>query len=97
MRTIVELPAFTKQAMAIWNESEYEVFTFWLAKNPDAGDLIPGAKGARKVRWGRAGSGKSGGVRVIYYHLAARELVVLAAIYAKSDKENMPAHDINKL
>jgi mRNA-degrading endonuclease RelE of RelBE toxin-antitoxin system len=97
VRTIIELPAFSKQARAIWSEPEYEAFTFWLAQNPEAGEVVPGTRGGRKVRWTRAGSGKSSGVRVIYYHLTAREQVLLVAIYTKSDKESLPAHDINKL
>jgi plasmid stabilization system protein ParE len=97
MRTLIELPTFSKQAKAVWNESEYEAFTFWLAQNPDAGEVVPGTRGGRKVRWGRAGSGKSAGVRVNYYHLLEREQVLLVAVYAKSDRENLPAQDISKL
>jgi hypothetical protein len=97
MRTLVELPAFRKQAEAIWNEAEYEAFTFWIAQNPEAGDVIPGTRGARKVRWSRVGTGKSGGARVVYYHLAAVEQIVLMALYAKATRENMPAHEIRKL
>jgi hypothetical protein len=60
MRTLVEYPTFTKQAKAIWNEDEYNAFTFWIAQNPEAGEVIPGTHGVRKVRWSRAGTGKSG-------------------------------------
>jgi hypothetical protein len=91
MRTLVEYPAFIKQAEALWNEDEYNAFTFWIAQNPEAGDVIPGTRGARKVRWNRAGSGKSGGARVIYHYFAAAEQIVLMAIYAKAARENMPA------
>jgi hypothetical protein len=97
MRTLIELPAFSKQADTLWNEAEYEAFTFWLSQNPEAGEVIPGTRGARKVRWSRAGSGKSGGARVIYYHLAASEQIILAALYAKAARENLPAHAIRKL
>jgi hypothetical protein len=97
MRTIIELPGFSKQAEAVWNEAEYEAFTFWLAQNPEAGDVVPGTRGGRKVRWKRAGSGKSGGARVIYYHLIAREQLLLVAVYAKAERENLLAHQINKL
>jgi hypothetical protein len=97
MRTLVEYPAFSKQAEALWKEDEYNAFTFWIAQNPEAGDVIPGTRGARKVRWSRAGTGKSGGARVIYYHFAAAEQVVLMAIYAKATRESMSAHEIRKL
>jgi hypothetical protein len=97
MRTLVELPTFRKQAEALWSEDEYNAFTFWIARNPEAGNVIPGTRGVRKVRWGRAGTGKSGGARVIYYHFAAAEQIVLMAIYAKAARENMSAHEIRKL
>lgn len=96
MRTIVELPAFVKQAKAVWSDAEYEDFTFWLANYPEAGDVIPGTGGARKVRWSRAGSGKSSGARVIYYYLAEAGQIVLVAVYGKADRENMPAHEVRK-
>lgn len=96
MRTIIELPAFIKQAKAVWSDAEYEDFTFWLANHPEAGEVIPGTGGGRKVRWNRAGSGKSSGARVIYYHLAEAGQIILVAVYGKAARENMPAHEIRK-
>lgn len=58
MRTVIETPTFQKQAEKVWTEAERLGFIDWIAANPEAGDVIPGADGARKVRWGRAGSGK---------------------------------------
>ena len=63
MHTVVETAEFQKQAKAVWSDAKREAFI----ANPDAGDVIPGADGARKVRWGRAGKGKRGGVRVILF------------------------------
>jgi plasmid stabilization system protein ParE len=97
MRTLVELPGFTKQAAAVWSEAEYEEFTLWLAQNPDAGVVVPASRGARKVRWKRESSGKSAGARVIYYHLVAAEQIVLVAVYAKSGTANIPANKILNL
>ncbi len=71
-------------------------FIDWIAANPTAGDVIPGAEGARKVRWAVAGRGKRGGARVIYFHLGADELVLLIAVYTKSVQANLPAHKITK-
>src|ERR1700738_736944 len=42
-------------------------FVDFIARNPEAGDLVPASGGVRKVRWGRQGSGKRGGVRIIYF------------------------------
>ncbi len=98
MRTVIETPLFEKQAAAIWSEDEYNAFTFWIACNPDDGDVIPGTvPAARKVRWKRRGTGKSGGVRVIYYHLYEDGAVLLLTAYAKNERETIKADKINKL
>jgi hypothetical protein len=67
VRTVIEIPTFKKQADAIWTTHEREAFIDFIAENPDAGDVIPGADGARKVRWQRQGAGNRGGARVIYF------------------------------
>lgn len=75
-------------------EDERDEFAAFLAKNPEAGDVIQGTGGLRKVRWGRAGSGKSSGVRVIYFtHNAAGE-IVLILLYAKSGRDLMSAKQL---
>lgn len=96
MRTVVETPTFQKQAEKLWSEGERLEFIAWIAEHPEAGDVIPGAEGARKVRWQRQGVGKSGGVRVIYFNLPADEVLLLVAVYAKSARENLLPKDIRK-
>ena len=66
-------------------------FVAWIAANPTAGEVIPGADGARKVRWALPGQGKRGGARVIYFNLTEREIVLLVALYAKNAKTRRPA------
>ena len=69
----------------------------FIAARPDAGDLVPGSGGCRQVRWSRPGMGKSGGVRVVHTtRLSAGELVLLV-IYAKSARENIPAHVLRQI
>ena len=96
MRTVVETPTFQRQASEIWSEDERLDFITWISKNPLAGDVIPGAEGARKVRWSLQSKGKRGGVRVIYFNLSAQGVVYLVAIYKKSERENVNAHDLKK-
>ncbi|MCK2097263.1 type II toxin-antitoxin system RelE/ParE family toxin [Thauera aromatica] len=96
MRTVIETPTFQKQADKLWTEGERLDFITWVAEHPEAGDVIPGAEGARKVRWQRQGAGKSGGTRVIYFNLAADEVLLLVAVYAKSARENLLPKDIRK-
>ena len=97
MRTVIETPTFQKQAGKLWTDDERMAFIDWIAENPLVGDVIPGADGARKVRWSRAGSGKSSGVRVIYFNLAKQEVVLLVAAYAKADRTTMLPADIKKV
>lgn len=97
MRTVIETPTFQKQASKLWSKDERLAFIDWIASNPLAGDVIPGAEGARKVRWSRAGSGKSGGARVIYFNLTEEEVVLLVAVYAKADRSNMGPAEISKV
>ncbi|MCU0809381.1 MAG: DNA-binding protein [Candidatus Contendobacter sp.] len=97
MRTVVETPTFQRQASEIWSEDERLDFITWISKNPLAGDVIPGAEGARKVRWSLQSKGKRGGVRVIYFNLSAQDVVYLVAIYKKSERETMNAHDLKKV
>lgn len=96
MRTIIETPTFQKQADKLWSEDERLAFIGWIAANPQAGDVIPGAEGARKVRWSRTETDKSGGVRVIYFNLTEEEVVLLVAIYPKADRSNMTPSEIRK-
>lgn len=96
MRTVIETPTFQKQADAIWSTREREAFIDFIAENPDAGDVISGADGARKVRWQRQGTGKRGGVRVIYFHLVGDEVVLLVVVYAKAGRANVKPRDIKR-
>ncbi len=97
MRTVIESPTFQKQAAKLWTDDERQEFIDWIAVNILSGDVIPGTDGARKVRWSRAGSGKSGGTRVIYFNWSEQGVVYLVAVYAKSDRANMLPDDIKKV
>ena len=78
MLTIIESELFTKLWPDYWTEEERGAFMSYLANNPDAGAVIPGPEGCRKVRWSMDGRGKSGAVRIIYIaQLASGALVTL--------------------
>ena len=94
MFTVVETAMFSRLWPAYWSEEERGAFAVHLAGHPDAGDVIRGTGGLRKVRWSRAGSGKSGGVRIIYFVLNEAGELVLLMIYAKSERDNMTAKQL---
>ena len=89
MFTIVETSLFQKQWPAYWTEEERGEFAAELAVSPEAGAVIKESGGIRKIRWKRNGTGKSGGVRVIYFTKNEAEEVVLLLIYAKSEIDNI--------
>jgi hypothetical protein len=87
--TVAETALFMRQAEAVWDDAEREAFVEYIARNPEIGDVIPETGGVRKVRWVRAGTGKRGGARVIYfYHDASRPLYLLM-VYAKARQEDL--------
>ncbi len=65
--------------------------------HPQAGSLVPGSGGVRKLRWAIAGKGKRGGVRVIYYYKKRDNEVWMLTIYGKSQVENIPAHALRQI
>lgn len=89
MLTVVETSLYRQQWPLYWTEEERGAFAAFIAERPTAGDVVPDSGGIRKVRWGRAGSGKSGGVRVIYFTRTAVCEVVLLMLYAKSKTDNL--------
>ena len=75
----IETPVFRRQVRELLSDEAYSAFQWYMALNPEAGDVIQGTGGLRKVRWSVAGGGKRGGVRVIYFHVAAQAEVRFAA------------------
>src|SRR3954447_17616694 len=87
--TVVELPIFQRLARAVWDAAECAAFVDYIARNPEAGDVIPETGGVRKVRWRRQGSGKRGGTRVIYFYHDPQRPLFLILVYAKAQREDM--------
>ena len=89
MRTVAETPIFQRYAAEVWRTSEREQFISFIAANPEAGDLVRGSGGCRKVRWSTSGQGKSGGARVIYFN-ADDATIWLLIVYKKAKFDNLP-------
>lgn len=97
MLTVIESPLFSKLWPDYWSEEERGEFAAFIANSPEAGDVVPGSGGCRKIRWSRPGVGKRGGVRVIFTARLARGAVVLLVIYAKSARDSISAHVLRKI
>jgi mRNA-degrading endonuclease RelE of RelBE toxin-antitoxin system len=87
----IESAVFTKQVQELLSDESYAEFQHYLAQCPEAGDVIRETGGLRKVRWSVPGRGKSGGVRVIYYHVSAQGQIRLLVIYRKGIKGDLNA------
>lgn len=97
MFTVVETILFQRQWPMYWTEKERDAFATYVAEYPDTGDVVPESGGIRKVRWGRAGAGKSGGVRVIYFVRTMAQEVVLLTLYAKSKTDNITGAKLKEI
>lgn len=97
MYTVMETPAFQAMAARVWDLQTHFAFVDFIARNPLAGDVIPGSGGVRKVRWQACGRGKRGGVRVVYVNQLADGEVVLLAVYAKNDRADLPLQTVKRL
>ena len=97
MQTIIETPEFLVWAKAVWTDEEREDFIDWITDNPQAGDVIPHTTGLRKVRWTRAGMGKRGGARVIYFIQQPHGEILLLLVYAKAKFDNIRPEILKKL
>ena len=87
----VESKIFTKLLPDYLSDEEYRGLQNHLALYPEAGDLIKGTGGIRKVRWAQGGKGKSGGVRVIYYWQTAEDEIYFLTLYSKGEATDLTA------
>jgi hypothetical protein len=94
---VVETGPFRRHAAEVWSDSEREEFIDAIARDPQAGAIMQGTGGVRKLRWGRAGIGKSGGVRVIYYYHDEDAPIFLLTVYPKGQKDNLSKVEQNAI
>ncbi|MBZ0158273.1 MAG: type II toxin-antitoxin system RelE/ParE family toxin [Alphaproteobacteria bacterium] len=94
---IVETPIFTKRIQELISAEEYRIFQTHLVNRPDAGKIISGSGGLRKLRWSASGHGKSGGIRVIYYWLISKNVILLLYAYPKSEQGDLTTDQLRQL
>jgi len=97
LNTIAELPAYSSFADKHLSKEERQAIIDYLAEHPKAGDVMQGTGGVRKLRWGKGGRGKSGGVRVVYYFHDERLPLYLLTLFAKNEQSNLTARERNLL
>jgi hypothetical protein len=97
MYTFIELPIFSRYAADYFSDDELAQLQIALSKNPKQGDVVQGTQGVRKLRWSRPGSGKRGGVRILYYVQDSQGRIWLLTVYAKSAQENIATSTLNAL
>jgi len=69
----------------------------YLSENPDAGDVIQGTGGLRKLRWALPDSSKSGGARILYLDIVIKERIYMIDLFAKNEKENLTKAEKNNM
>ncbi|MGA2189799.1 MAG: type II toxin-antitoxin system RelE/ParE family toxin [Steroidobacteraceae bacterium] len=93
----IETPVFTKQVVEALTDEQYGLLQGSLVTRPDAGDLIRGSGGIRKLRWALPGRGKRGGVRVIYFWRVSESQILMLTMYAKNERTDLTAAQVKQL
>ncbi len=94
---IIETPLFTERIQQFLSDEEYRQLQQQLVARPDAGKLIPGSGGLRKLRWAMGGHGKRGGLRIIYYWAKASDQILMLFVYPKPEREDLTPAQLRML
>lgn len=97
MFEFIETPFFTKAVSRYLEDDEYARLQNHLNEQPEAGAIVPGSGGVRKLRWGSKDRGKRGGLRVIYYLRGTQGEIWMLTVYGKNVRESIPAHILRKM
>lgn len=94
---IIETPIFTKLIQKLTTDDEYRLLQTELANRPDAGKIIPGSGGLRKLRWSAGGHGKRSGIRNIYYWFVPQNIILLLYAYPKNEQDDLTPEQLRQL
>jgi hypothetical protein len=98
VQTVIETNAYLAAAKAAgMSDEEREELVTYLAKNPDAGEIMVGTGGCRKLRWKRPRTGRSGGYRVVSYYGGTEVPLFLLTVFAKTERANLSRAERNAL
>lgn len=93
----IETSRFSSLVDEHLSDDEYSALQWLLLAQPDAGAVVSGGGGVRKLRWGLQGRGKRGGVRVIYYWKKANDEIWMLTMYAKNERSTIPGHVLKQI
>jgi len=93
----IETPIFTKLATDLIPDDEYRKIQLALVLRPEAGKIIPGSTGLRKIRWKSGGRGKRGGLRLIYFWDVPEDRIYMLLIYKKSKQKDLNPNQLKIL
>ena len=97
MYSFIETRLFSRLVQEYLSDEEYLKLQTALMENPEAGDVIPGSGGVRKLGWRAPGRGKRGGHRIIYFVKAAPGIIWMLTMYPKNITDNIPAHILKQI
>ncbi|HXB71974.1 MAG TPA: type II toxin-antitoxin system RelE/ParE family toxin [Candidatus Acidoferrales bacterium] len=95
--TVLQMPKFKAEATGLIGADGIDALAVYLIDYPDAGAVMPGAGGARKLRWAAKGKGKRGGARIIYLYVVVAARIYLLRCYAKNIKTDLTADEKKEL
>jgi hypothetical protein len=95
--SFIETRLFTRLVLGYLTDDEYRELQATLIEQPEAGVVIPGSGGVRKLRWRAPGRGKRGGYRVIYYAKTAQRVIWMLTMYPKNVADNISAQMLRQI
>jgi mRNA-degrading endonuclease RelE of RelBE toxin-antitoxin system len=93
----VETPNFYRRIQQFLDDDEYAEMQLVLVARPDAGSIIKGSGGIRKLRWAGSGRGKRGGLRIIYYWWVANDRISMLLVYPKNEMDDLTTDQLKLL
>ena len=93
----IETTGFSRLRAPYLNDTQFNLLQLYLINFPDAGDVIRGSGGVRKLRWGLPGQGKRGGLRVVYYWISKDEQILFLTVYRKTEAADLSQEAIREM
>jgi len=94
---IIETSIFTRHIRQLLSDEQYREIQQHLIARPDAGKIIPGSGGLRKLRWALPGQGRRGGLRIIYYWARSLDQILMLLPYPKQEQEDLSRSQLRTL